>query len=118
MNSYNEDCKNYPSKVYTYNVNGYQTTIIRSIQGTWNGYVVLPKNHKYDNKSYDNIPVNVHGGLSYSQLEPSGWVIGFDTAHAGDFIPTLSYLHRQQQFEHYWTHSEVIAELIRLIEQL
>jgi hypothetical protein len=92
--------------------------IRESPQGNWNGYVILPKNHQYDGENYDNIPVNVHGGLTYSNQELSGWVIGFDTAHVGDFIPSLSSFFGPQQSGHYWTHSEVLSELNNLVAQL
>jgi hypothetical protein len=70
----------------------------------WNGYVRLPKRHPWRTRSYDEIPVAVHGGLTFgparerrSPGEPSyrparpasavgGWV-GFDTCHAFDYWP-------------------------------
>jgi len=78
--------------------------------GWGNGYVLLPPNHPFYGIDYDNIPVNVHGGLTYGQkfdsknfsewlrnLKSFGdltldnckkfdgyWMIGFDTAHFGD----------------------------------
>lgn len=30
------------------------------------GYVLLPKKHKYYGKDYDEIDIDVHGGLNYS----------------------------------------------------
>lgn len=29
-------------------------------------YICLPKGHKYYKKSYDDIPVNCHGGLTFA----------------------------------------------------
>lgn len=52
--------------------------------GWGNGYVALPKGHKYHGVHYDDIPVNAHGGLTYSNLEDDYWVVGFDTCHLGD----------------------------------
>lgn len=62
--------------------------------GWGNGYVIIPKGHKYYGVDYDNIPVNVHGGLTFSDYantldwseikDKEGWVVGFDTAHYGD----------------------------------
>lgn len=80
--------------------------------GWGNGYVLLPHNHPFYNVHYDDINVNIHGGLTYSsQFEPDNflkwinnlkidgdvtldnfrkfenyWMIGFDTGHAGDSI--------------------------------
>lgn len=54
-------------------------------RGWGNGYVMLPKSHIWYGKDYDDIPINVHGGLTYGEKNDSDyWVIGFDTAHAGD----------------------------------
>ena len=67
------------------------------------GYVALPPSHPYYGKDYDDIPVKVHGGLTYAQdsqgeiswaLTPKAWWIGFDCAHYGDLIPGM-YLLRQ-----------------------
>lgn len=45
-------------------------------------------------KGYDDIEIDVHGGLTYSgeglpQLEKKGYLIGFDCAHAGDWSPLM-----------------------------
>lgn len=87
-------------------------TILRPItwlQGTdtgWgNGYVLLPKEHPYHGKHYDEIPVTVHGGLTFANevteesvnsdwspdlnKEDIGkWMVGFDTAHWSDTLET------------------------------
>lgn len=65
--------------------------------GWGNGYVVIPKEHPLWGVGYDDIDVDVHGGLTYSEMAdncmgwkevlPSDkgcWVVGFDTAHLGD----------------------------------
>lgn len=61
------------------------------------GYVSLPPGHPWHGKDYDDIPVSVHGGLTYAEpadesvardAAPRGWwVIGFDCAHGGDLVP-------------------------------
>lgn len=52
------------------------------------GYVSLPKRHiaaKIGN--YDDIPSNVHGGLTYSQKDDSKYfIVGFDCAHLNDSL--------------------------------
>ena len=57
------------------------------------GYVGLPMNHKYYKKHYDDIGIDVHGGLTFSDflLEDGLWYIGFDCIHSGDMGP-LSYV--------------------------
>lgn len=88
--------------------------------GWGNGYVLLPKEHKYYGVHYDNIPVDVHYGLTYSEEVTEGhlkgfdmltpedigmWMIGFDTAHYGDNLEK-------------WSKEAVIAETERLRDQL
>ena len=35
-------------------------------KGWGNGYVRIPEGHPYYEKTYDDIPVSVHGGLTFS----------------------------------------------------
>ena len=48
------------------------------------GYVALPKGHPMHGQDYDNLSVDCHGGLTYSNLEGNDWVIGFDCNHTYD----------------------------------
>ena len=74
--------------------------IVRQSNGFWCGYVGLPPGHKYHGEFYDDVPVDVHGGLTYSDAcvghvchvaaegRPDDiWWVGFDCAHMGDRIP-------------------------------
>ena len=81
--------------------------------GTHNGYLALPEGHPWFGMDYNKIPADVHGGLTYGQMEhtvvgeynlPSEWVIGFDTCHWGD-KPEV------QDINFVW------AELLRLHDQ-
>jgi hypothetical protein len=88
------------------------------------GYVGLPKKHKYYNKGYDDIPVEVHGGLTFSedtlqrQPEKNLWWIGFDCAHSGDVAhfyfnpPTI------REDETYKDMKYVETEIKSLVDQL
>lgn len=67
---------------------GYECEIRRNGVGALCGYVKLPKEHPRYEKDYDGINVDVHGGLTYSELENDKWVIGFDCAHSGDIAPS------------------------------
>lgn len=73
------------------------TWLSRIVTGWGNGYVVIPKGHPAHGKDYDDINIQVHGGLTFSSLadeimdweeitkKDSGcWVIGFDCAHYQD----------------------------------
>jgi hypothetical protein len=66
--------------------------------GWGNGYVVIPNGHPMYGKHYGEVPVDVHGGLTFSESVNSvignfpelteemkdGWVFGFDTSHYND----------------------------------
>jgi hypothetical protein len=51
--------------------------------GWGNGYVSIPPEHPLYGLDYDepSLGLEVSGGVTYSQEEDSGWVVGFDTAH-------------------------------------
>jgi len=94
---------------------------IKIIRNTWsqgftdhgwgNGYVRIAEGHKYYGKTYDDIPVNVHGGLTFgdhimdSNKWSDGYWVGFDTAHYGDNSDT-------------WTISAVSDETIHLFNEI
>lgn len=80
--------------------------IVRGPTGALCGYVGVPDGHKMYESEYEGIEVDVHGGLTFSDHcqpgddDSSGvcnpkdgasndnvWWLGFDCAHAGDFIP-------------------------------
>jgi hypothetical protein len=113
MNKYCNDKNKYPNEV-SYNEGTYTLIIRRNEMGVNCGYIVLPQFHRYDGFEYDDIPVNVHGGLSYSKRENGNWVIGFDTCHVGDYVP----YHNYDQNDYYWTHLDVLNELKHLMHQL
>lgn len=91
--------------------------------GAANGYVAVPKDHPFYGKHYDDIPVSVHGGLTFSSLVSSKWlemaepiegnladvenmwVLGFDTCHCMDSLET-------------WPIERVIEETLNLKQQL
>jgi hypothetical protein len=99
------------------------TWLTRDIPGLsfgWgNGYVLIPKDHPLHGVDYDNIKVDVHGGLTFAgpitaqivkdwELDPEDegkWCVGFDTAHYRDDILT-------------WPKERVKQETERLKDQL
>ena len=82
-----------------------------ALQGPFgiNGYVGIPENHPDYKKDYDDVEVDVHGGLTFAdegddKLWKKGlWWFGFDTAHA---------------FSGLWSLESVIMETERLAKQL
>lgn len=95
------------------------TSPIHLIKNTWldmghgwgNGYVRIAESHKYYGKTYDDIDVSVHGGLTFSEFikdSPNfsdGYWIGFDTAHSGDTLM-------------FWTQDKVLEETIHLFKSI
>lgn len=80
-------------------------------------YVEIPKNHRLFNVSYKDIKedIDVHGGITYSgdKYENLSWWIGWDYAHAGDY---MSFKHVQVGKQ--WQLSEIRAEVFNVINQL
>jgi len=74
---------------------GYKCMIRRNMHmGTLCGYVGLSKSHPLFRQGYNEIEdMEVHGGLTFADFwddENDGlWYLGFDCAHAGDFMPFM-----------------------------
>lgn len=65
---------------------------------------------KYEGMNYDNIPLGVHGGLTFngkSDRHPDGYWIGWDYAHYDDYNPRLP---KCCSDGHKWTTDELIKE--------
>jgi hypothetical protein len=81
----------------------------RNNSGAWCGYVGVPEGHRAYGSDYDNVDVDVHGGLTYSAACQEGsppefglchvpqegrpthlWWLGFDTAHFMDYMPGMA----------------------------
>jgi hypothetical protein len=57
------------------------------------GYVRVPENHPDADKYYDDVQVEVHGGLTFGCKTKEGGVwFGFDCAHGWDYVPRLDEL--------------------------
>jgi hypothetical protein len=79
------------------------------------GYVRVPEGHPAERKHYDDVEVDVHGGLTFRcKAKEGGSWFGFDTGHAGDWIG-LSGVEMPGRI---WTEGDVAAETERLAEQL
>lgn len=69
-----------------------------TLRGRYNGYVILGENHPFDGARDIIGNYDVHGGITFANklkdfnIDPypelwayaDNWVVGFDTAHAGD----------------------------------
>jgi hypothetical protein len=69
--------------------------------GWGNGYVGLSKWHPWYKIQYDDIPVDVHGGLTFGEFddETGLWIIGFDTAHHKDNMTNCSFEYVKKETE-------------------
>ncbi len=102
------------------------------------GYVRIPANHPFFSiENYEDIPVDVHGGFTFAQIEPcehedgKGLWVGFDFAHCFDamYEPGNEPEHVVQMRrelghalrdpnEHFWSLEEVVAETERCAAQI
>jgi hypothetical protein len=111
-------------------LSNYMCRISRHVQfQTWNGYVRLPSKHPCFGEGYDDIDVNVHGGLTFSDgyfpsytnnTKDGYWWVGFDTSHAWDRQPRI-FVHFPNHFrgnEVYRTKEYVKKEVTSLAKQL
>src|SRR5215471_8421807 len=88
-------------------VHGLACLIVRGPGGALCGYVGVPASHPWHGRSYQEIDVSVHGGLTYSsgcqghichtplEGEAEVWWLGFDCAHCFDLAPAMAALLRQ-----------------------
>lgn len=89
---------------------GLPCLIVRGPLGGLCGYVGVAEGHRYFGVNYNDVPVDVHGGLTFSdkcQGQPEGhtichlpaegepdeaWWLGFDCGHVGDLLPNWHYI--------------------------
>jgi hypothetical protein len=75
---------------------GYALVVRRNDLGIWCGYVGLPPGSPHFEDKYQDVVMDVHGGLSFSGygdeigLAEDLWWFGFDCGHAGDYAPALA----------------------------
>lgn len=91
-----------PNRV-DFEAHGFPCLLHRSpTSGGWCGYVAVPPGHCAYKKGYDDVDVDVHGGLTYADTcnehichvpkpgEPDDvWWLGFDCGHAWDLMPAF-----------------------------
>ena len=106
--------------------------------GNWCAYVGVEKDHPYFGKNYDDIPVDVHGWLTYGRAcdgkmichvpcegeSEETWWFGFDCGHSFDTSPGTIGLYKQAGIDSifrgatYKTLSYVENETNKLAQQL
>jgi hypothetical protein len=110
---------------------GFSCMMIRNTLGNWCGYVAVPSDHPSYKKDYDDVYVDVHGGLTYSdKCQENGvichvpepgmpddvWWLGFDCGHSGDYLPGLTFAYGDEN--DYKDVEYVRFEVISLADQL
>jgi len=107
------------------------------VTGVWCGYVAVPPGHPAHGAGYDDVAVDVHGGLTYAgdcdgdegvgichvprPGEPADvYWLGFDCGHAFDICPALEARYRDlaTRDQVYRDLAYVTAETESLAEQL
>lgn len=76
-------------------------------------YVKLPADNIYYRHSYRNIPIYVHGGLTYSKKEKDGFWIGWDYMQCGDYT-----YWNQSDDNKKWSVDEIFEDVKSAISQL
>ena len=91
----NREWENEPNRV-GYVESGVKALILRNPEiGILCGYIALPLKHPLAGKNYDDIPIQVHGGLTFgdkgdgSRYEKGYYWYGFDCGHFRDFAPKI-----------------------------
>lgn len=95
--------------------------------------IQLSKDRKKNKKTYDNIPISVHGGITFkgkmSYLGRGVW-LGWDYAHYGDYVAFEMNLPKemrkkfkvldnaQSRINHHWTTDELIEQMVQVITDI
>ena len=104
--------------ISVFNYGGYQCLIKQMPMGQYCGYVDLPKSSRFYGEDYDDIPIEVHGGITFGAAIGGYYRIGFDCAHAEDYIPGMADLSGLTAEGHHWTPAEVKDEIKAMVDQL
>ena len=90
-------------------------------------YIEIPKGHPYYKKNYDEIDIEVHGGLTFNDSalyisndgKIEGWFIGWDYSHFGDYTgdnELIPIYYRADGKK--WTTEKIIDEVKDVVKQL
>jgi hypothetical protein len=109
---------------------GLPCLLVRGPLGGWCGYAAVPPGHPLHGTPYNDVDVEVHGGLTYADRcqghichvpkpgEPDEvWWLGFDCGHYTDLLPGMTKYNFNQDGT-YRDVDYVRAETERLAEQL
>lgn len=111
---------------------GLDCMLVRNFRmGNWCGYVGVPPTNPAYGKKYNDVEVEVHGGLTYArycedvichvtdEAEDKTYWLGFDCAHYGDLVPHMAiFVPESSRFEQYKDIDYVKHETEQLAKQL
>lgn len=63
---------------------GLKAVVIAHDMGHRCGYVSVPAEHPLHGKDYNEVDLDVHGGVTYAGMRDDLWWFGYDCAHLGD----------------------------------
>lgn len=75
----------------------FESNYINCFGGHLCGYIQIPENHPWYNANPFEIECNIHGGITYGQMEEDGYWIGFDCAHYNDICPSVEKMRKQSR---------------------
>jgi hypothetical protein len=109
-----------PVRAADWRQDGLWIIILAHGQGNFCGYIGIPIDHPLAGYDYDDLPIRVHGGLTFSgagdgKYRPEGYYwYGWDYEHYGDFsyyYPESSGISREpREGEQDWTIGEVKSD--------
>lgn len=88
------------------------------------GYCSLPKGHPWENMSYDEIPIEVHGGVTFMErdMETDQMLVGFDCAHTDDIMPSMKdIIGKELEMYFHSTYKNIVyvsGECVSMAEQI
>lgn len=90
---------------------------IKSLGSHPTAYIKVPKESNYFNSDYNDIPINIHGGLTYGNTENNNefWV-GWDYAHIGDYCYDFFTIFNSE--ERKYTVDDILVDVESAIKQL
>lgn len=89
---------------------------IKSLGSHPTAYVKVPKDSIYYGEHYDDIPIDCHGGLTYSRTEEDGYWIGWDYAHFGDYCYSFFTVFNSE--ERKYTVNDILKDVKSVVKQL
>lgn len=106
--------------------NGYKYYIL-SLGSHPTAYIEIPKGYELYGVEYDNIDLDVHGGLTYGceylkisddNTLSDSWFIGWDYSHCNDYVEYKCSSNYKEENLKKWTTEEIIEECKNAIDLL